>query len=44
MVDKKFPKLVDVVSGQQMAGKPRGEQMVFEIALPPASYRVFSAE
>jgi hypothetical protein len=44
IVDKRFPKLVDVVSGQQIAGQPRGEQMVFEIALPPASYRVFSTE
>jgi hypothetical protein len=44
IVDKKFPGLVDVVSGQRIAGQPRGEQMVFEIALPPASYRVFSTE
>jgi hypothetical protein len=44
IMDKKFPRLVDVVSGQQIEGKPRGEQMVFEIALPAASYRVLSAE
>ena len=44
IADKRFPRLVDVVSGQQTAGQPRGEQMVFEIALPPGSYRVFSTE
>jgi hypothetical protein len=44
LADKKFPKLVDMVSGQQIAGKPRGDQMVFDLVLAPASYRVFSAE
>jgi hypothetical protein len=44
LVDKKFTKLVDVVSGQQIAGTVRGDRMVFELSLAPATYRVLSAE
>ena len=44
VVDKKFTKLVDVVSGQTLAGQARGDKMVFELTLAPASYRVLSAE
>jgi hypothetical protein len=44
VVDKKFTKLVDVVSGQTLAGQARGDKMVFEVTVAPASYRVLSAE
>jgi hypothetical protein len=44
VVDKKFTKLVDVVSGQTIAGAARGEKMVFEVTVGAASYRVLSAE
>jgi hypothetical protein len=36
--------LVDVVSGDRIPGRASGNEMVFDLALPPASYRVFSAE
>ena len=39
LLDRKFTKLVDVVSGETLAGQGR-----FELKLAPASYRVFSAE
>jgi hypothetical protein len=44
IANKKFPRLADVISGQRIAGQPRGDQMVFDLTLAPASYRVFSAE
>jgi hypothetical protein len=44
ILDKRFARLTDVVSGQQIAGQPRGDQMVFDLALAPAAYRVFSVE
>ena len=40
----KYTKLVDVVSGEQIPGQASGDRMVFEVALRPASYRVFSTE
>jgi len=43
-VDKKFTKLVDVVTGEQIAGKTAGDRTVFDLTLEPATYRVFSAE
>ena len=43
-VDKKFTKLVDVVTGQQITGQAMGDRMVFDLTLEPASYRVLSAE
>jgi hypothetical protein len=44
LVGGKYTKLVDVVSGEQILGQASGDKMVFEIALRPASYRVFSTE
>ena len=44
VVDKKFTRLVDMVSGQKFSGEARGDKMVFDLSLPPASYRVLSAE
>ena len=44
VADRKYTKLVDVVSGQQISGQASGDKMVFELTIPPASYRVFSAE
>jgi hypothetical protein len=44
VVDGKFTKLVDVESGQALSGQTRGDKMVFDLTLPPASYRVLSAE
>ncbi len=44
VVDSKYTKLVDVVSGQQISGQASGDKMVFELTIPPASYRVFSTE
>jgi hypothetical protein len=43
-VDKKFTKLVDVVSGETITGQARGDKMVFELTVAPATYRVLSAE
>jgi hypothetical protein len=43
-VDKRFTKLVDVVTGQQIAGQSAGDRMVFDLTLEPATYRVLSAE
>jgi hypothetical protein len=43
-VDRKFSKLVDVVTSQQITGQPMGDRMVFDLTLEPATYRVFSAE
>jgi hypothetical protein len=44
VVDKKFTKLVDVETGQTIDGQAKGDKMVFELTLPPATYRVLSAE
>jgi hypothetical protein len=44
VADRKYTKLVDVVSGQQISGQASGDKMVFELTIPPASYRVFSTE
>jgi hypothetical protein len=44
VVDKKFTKLVDVESGRTINGQARGDKMVFELTLAPATYRVLSAE
>ena len=43
-VDKKFTKLVDVVTGQQIVGQKVGDRTVFDLTLDPATYRVLSAE
>jgi hypothetical protein len=43
-VDKKFARLVDVVTGQQITGQVTGERTVFDLTLEPATYRVLSAE
>jgi hypothetical protein len=44
IVDKKFTKLVDVVTGQQITGQTMGDRTVFELSLDAATYRVLSAE
>jgi len=44
LVDRKFTRLVDVVSGQQFSGQARGDKMVLDLSLAPATYRVLSAE
>jgi hypothetical protein len=44
LVDKKFTKLVDVVSGETITGQARGDKTVFELTVAPATYRVLSAE
>jgi hypothetical protein len=44
LVDQKFTKLVDVVTGEQIAGQATGNATGFDLKLKPASYRVFSAE
>jgi len=41
---KQYKQLVDVVSGDRISGHASGNEMVFDLTLPPASYRVFSAE
>ena len=41
---QKFTRLVDVVSGQTIAGQERGDRMVFEVPIAAASYRVLSLE
>jgi hypothetical protein len=42
--DKKFARLVDLVTGQQITGQVTGERTVFDLTLEPATYRVLSAE
>jgi hypothetical protein len=44
LVDKKFTKLVDVVTGQQITGQTMGDRTVFELSLEPGTYKVLSAE
>jgi hypothetical protein len=44
VVDKNFSRLVDVETGQTLDGQAKGDKMVFELTLPPATYRVLSAE
>jgi hypothetical protein len=44
VLDKKYTKLVDLISGQAIAGQARGDKMVFELVMPAASYRVLGAE
>jgi hypothetical protein len=41
---KRIGKLLDLVSGAEIAGQTRGEQSVFEMPVMPHSYRVFSAQ
>jgi hypothetical protein len=41
---KQYKQLVDVVSGDRISGHASGNDMVFDLTLPPASYRVFSSE
>jgi hypothetical protein len=44
VVAGKAATLVDVVTGQRIPGVPRGARMVFDVTVPPASYRVLGAE
>ena len=44
VTDKRIARLRDMLSGQQLAGTPQGDKMVFETFLRPGSYRVFTAE
>src|ERR1035437_6188593 len=44
VVDKKFTRLVDVETGQTLDGQAKGDKMVFELTLPPATCRVLAAE
>jgi hypothetical protein len=44
LVQGKAAALVDVVTGERIAGQARGARMVFELTVPPASYRVLGAE
>jgi hypothetical protein len=42
VTDKRIAKLRDLVSGQELDGRPRGGNMVFETFLLPHSYRAFA--
>jgi hypothetical protein len=44
VLDKKFTRLVDLLSGKQTSGRPRGDKTVFDLTLPPASYAPLAAE
>jgi hypothetical protein len=44
VAEKRITKLRDLVTGAEVAGQPRGEQMVFDVPLAPHSYRAFAAE
>ena len=44
LVAGKAATLVDVVTGQRIPGRQRGDRTVFDLTLPPASYRVLGAE
>jgi hypothetical protein len=44
VVGKQYKQLVDLVTGDRISGHASGEEMTFDLTLPPASYRVFSAE
>jgi hypothetical protein len=40
-VDKRFTKLVDVVTSQQITGRKVGDRTVFDLTLETATYREF---
>ena len=40
----RYKQLVDVVTGERISGHASGDAMAFDLTLPPATYRVFSAE
>jgi hypothetical protein len=44
VAQKRIAKLRDLVTGAEVTGQPRGEQMVFDVPLAPHSYRAFAAE
>ena len=44
LVAGKAATLVDAVTGQRIPGRQRGDRTVFDLTLPPASYRVLGAE
>ena len=44
LLDKKITRLVDMVTGKPIAGSPRGDKIVFELTLAPASYAALAAE
>jgi hypothetical protein len=44
VVAGKAATLVDAVTGEKIAGKPRGAKMAFDVPVPAGSYRVLSAE
>jgi hypothetical protein len=43
-VDRKFAKLVDVVTSRQIAGQTVGDRRIFDWAQDPATYSLFPAD
>ena len=44
VMDKRFSKLRDALSGREMAGQASGDKIIYEVKIKPHSYLVFSAE
>ncbi len=44
LADKRITKLRDIVSGEETTGSAQGPNMVFQVPLTRASYRVFAAQ
>ncbi len=44
VTDKKFARLVDLVTGESISGTTAGNRAIFDVTVAPASYRVLSAE
>jgi hypothetical protein len=44
VTDPRIAKLRDLRSGQLLAGQARGNRMIFDVPIPPHSYRVFAAD
>ena len=40
LVDKKYTRLLDLVSGQTLTGQTRAGRTAFDLTLAPATYRV----
>lgn len=44
LTDRKIAKLTDLITGETVAGQPRGGRTAFDAFLRPGAYRVFRAE
>lgn len=42
--DKRITKLRDLMTGQELAGRPAGDRQIFDVMVRPGAYRVLSAK